>query len=55
MMNDQNMFVDAAIIAAARTVRQDDDVISVSIVMPSHPNYRQLVRYRECEQDESWR
>lgn len=51
VMNEQNMVLDAAIIAAARTVRRDDDVIGVSIVMPSHPNYRQLVRYRECEQD----
>lgn len=49
-MNDRDAFTDATVIAAARIVRGDDDVVAASIVLPSRPNYRQLARYRDCEQ-----
>lgn len=50
MMNDRDAFTEAAVIAAARTVREDDEVVAASIVLPSRPNYRQLAHFRDCEQ-----
>lgn len=42
---------ETVVLSAAHTVWRDDEVTAAYVVLPDRPGYRQLVRFRDCEQE----
>ncbi len=42
---------ETVVLSAAHTVWRDDEVTAAYVVLPERPGYRQLARFRDCEQE----